>query len=215
VNNKQVNHPITVGFKRSRRDVLTALTGLAGASLIASTWSSKELFIEAAHAYESTDNKQAAGRVLNSDQMATLRMVCDLVIPRTDTASAADVDTHGFIDNQLKHCYGEQEQTAIATLLTTIDKLALKHHGTTLAALTFEQAIEVVAKFDTPSKDSPINTALTDSFKFLKWLVVLGYVTSEEGATKHLQYIFLPPNGFEADLSLSQTGRAPSAVYFY
>ncbi len=137
--------------------------------------------------------------------MATLSVVCQQVIPRTDTPGAADVDTHGFIDNQLKHCHTAAQQQTARHVLEQIDRQASVSHSQRYVECSAAKQLALLDDLEGPRNG--FAQADRQAFKFLKQLIVLGYFTSEVGASEVLR--FDPyPGGFKGQVPFSEVGRA-------
>ena len=79
-----------------KRQFLAGLTAIAGAVAASALLSDKT--IAAAMAYQSAANSQnQQAKVFSSKQLATLKQVCAVVIPATDTLGAAEIDCPGCI----------------------------------------------------------------------------------------------------------------------
>lgn len=195
----------------ARRQAIFALAG--GTVALLAGCSSESKFSEVAEQYTARESQHlaASGELFDNAQMKQLSIVCDLIIPRTETASASDVDTHGFIDNQLLHCYAPEQQNAIKSLLSEFDSLAQSAHKKNFIELEQEQQTALVLSIDSPADSATLKEETAEAYALLKFLTVYGYVTSEEGATQHLSYVVLPQNGFEVDVPVAQAGKSRSS----
>ena len=72
---------------------------------------------------------------LNADQAATLKLIQDAIIPRTDTPSASDVGSVEFFDTYVTHGYEPKDR---ARVLYQLDRFAakVKEQGVELADAT-------------------------------------------------------------------------------
>ncbi|MDB2386213.1 gluconate 2-dehydrogenase subunit 3 family protein [Shewanella sp.] len=140
------------------------------------------------------------GQVLSAFQLKQLAQVCRQVLPRTETPSAADVDCHGFIDNQLAHCYEQHEQRRVANVLNSLNSAAKNDFQLTFIDVQSTQQVALLNAIDTAQP--PFNKAQTNDFKFLKSLICFGYYTSEVGASQELRFDPIP-NGYKGSITLS------------
>ena len=199
-----------------RRRTLFAIAGLLGTGS-ALQFVGRNQVIDQAHAYQERNKSLSAAGFFDKDQRLLVKAMCDVVIPKSDTPSASDVDTHGLIDAVLMNCYGAQDQAAISKLLRSVNNQAQERYSADFIDLSDSQRLALLHDFDSPNSGSSsdaINLDAAQSFRFFKVLVVLGYVTSEAGATQHLNYVPIP-NGFEADVPLSEEPTARSSIYYY
>lgn len=136
------------------------------------------------------------GQVFNKDQMLTLWHICAQVIPQTDTPGAHQVDTHGFIDNQLAKCFPKKVRGAQIKLIKLLNRTANKRHKLVFADLPQEQQVQLLNDIDTGK--GGFNLKQRKLFKQLKGLIAFGYYTSEVGMTQELRYLAVP-GGFTGE----------------
>ncbi|WP_158769060.1 gluconate 2-dehydrogenase subunit 3 family protein [Paraglaciecola sp. L1A13] len=162
--------------------------------------------ISVAMAYQSNPNSwQSSGRLFTQHQMQLLRDICQLVIPKTETAGAADVDTHGFIDNQLVRCHPAWQQSQVSELLDLIDASAKERFNKRFIQCSEQQQLVLLTSIEEAENEFGHDDA--EHFAFLKQLIVFGYFTTEVGATKELAYLPVP-GGFTGSIPYSSIGKA-------
>jgi hypothetical protein len=186
---------------KTRRRLLLSLGSIA-ATLSAAELVGCERAINVADRYErQPDAPLRAGKTLNAAQLKTLREVCRQTIPTTESPGAADVDVHGFIDNQLHHCHSDGQKNAVRSVLDTLNEKAAGDFTAQSSADQLALLESLEAARNGFSGDD------RDRFKFTKSLIVFGYCTSESGATQALRY--LPyPGGFKGSIPADPTTRA-------
>ena len=112
----------------SRRKFIRGLSLLLGASVTTALLSGNALAVAMTHSITSASTLNsvppAAGKIFILSQLKQLQSICAIVIPKSDTLGAAEVNSHGFIDNQLFHCYQQAEQEKMITLLALIEDVA-------------------------------------------------------------------------------------------
>lgn len=189
-----------------RRRLLQGLTVLLGSASVAQLTGGKAL--SSALAFSPRADLAAPGELFGARQMASLRVICDLVIPRTDTPGAVDMDTHGFIDHQLLHIHTPEEQAQAKRVLERLDAEA----SGTYATLDADRQHGLLDALD--RGHSPFEAADRTDFKFLKSLVLFGYFTSEAGASQALAFDPVP-GGFSGDFAYDRVGKAwgPGGLY--
>jgi hypothetical protein len=156
-------------------------------------------------------------------QHALIRRVSDLVIPRTDTAGAAEVGVGEFVILALAH--GLEGSRAPAAGAATPqyprfrrddgslrhldwleDALNARGNGDFLAQPAPAQAMQLgkldAGAFAPEARDHP--------WKTIKALILTGYYTSEIGGSKELRYE-LVPGRWDPDLPLRKGDRAWSS----
>jgi len=152
-----------------------------------------------------------------------LHKVCQLVIPRTDTAGAGDVGVGAFLPLAFAHgLAGTREPLRDAP-----SHWPLRADGSLRYDRWLEQELRARAGENflrlAPSKQAAILRAL-DAEAFpagppaavpspwakIKGMILIGYYTSEEGASKELQYNLIPGR-WDADIPLTPGARAYSS----
>lgn len=149
-----------------------------------------------------------APKFFTAEEGSTLEAIVERIIPKTDTPGAKDAGVHTFIDQMMAEFYQEQDKATFREGLKKVEAEAKSAHGKSFAALTPEQQDEVLTKFDkeaydpSRSKDEP-----THFFKTMKELTVLGFCTSEIGATEFLKYE-ASPGAYRGCIPYSEVGAA-------
>ncbi len=190
----------------SKRKFLRGLTLLVGSSAATAFLTTKSMSIALAHSLEANntlaDDPIADGKVFTLHQLKQLKSICAIVIPRTDTLGAAEVNTHGFIDNQLFHCYEKSEQDIAKKLLSLIDVIANKLFSQSFITLKETQQFELLTELDLGKNN--FNKTQRKDFKSLKKLICFGYYTSEVGASQELRYLAIP-GGYTGSITYKST----------
>jgi len=173
----------------TRRSLITKLGAVIGAVSAAQLLT--PIGVSKALAYSRRANSaDSDGLVFKQPQMLSLKRLCAVVIPKTDTPGADEVDCHGFIDQQLHHCHSANEQQQAQALLNTLDQQSVARYQKKFTELTTVQHHALLS--DLEQAKTPFNNADAKHFRKLKGLIVFGYFTSELGATKALDYDPIP-----------------------
>jgi hypothetical protein len=182
--------------EKSRRNFLKGFTTMLGGVAVGSLLTGNAISVAMAYVPRS-DSTLTDGKVFNKNQLMLLKEICAIVIPTTETLGAAEVDTYGFIDNQLFHCHTKAEQETALALLTLIDTSAQQQLSKPFLKLTSEQQFQLLTNLDLG--EQYFNQAQRADFKVLKQYICFGYYTSEVGATKELRYDPVP-GGFKGSI---------------
>lgn len=177
----------------SRRKFLRGLSLLVGGTVATALVSGNSLSVAMAHSLNPVNvghDLLSDGKIFPLKQLKQLKSICAIVIPKTDTLGAAEVNTHGFIDNQLFHCYEQAEQEKMIQLLTLIDEVATKSFSQSFTELSQDQQFELLTALDLGKEN--FDEKQRADFKSLKKLICFGYYTSEVGASQELRYIAVP-----------------------
>lgn len=196
--NKTNTSPLIVSKRQFLRGFSQCVGGGIGVALAVNS-------VSVAMAYSpQTDSASRAGNVLTKNELILLKQICARVIPVTDTPGAAEVDVHGFIDNQLFHCYDELYQKQTKQLLLHIEQVAVLRHKITFNQCDKKQQHALLTDFDLGQ--NKISAKDQEQFKSLKALICFGYYTSEVGATQELKYEAIP-GGFKGQVPYASVGR--------
>jgi len=151
-----------------RRDLLRALASAAALSVIPH----KKAFAAWTRIAE---HGALVDNGLNDAQMAFVRAMADTIIPRTDTPSATDVGTHGFINVIVAEYATDEDRAKFLAALEAMDKRALSESNAVFADLSQEGK----GKFVESLESGPRDAEPAQQYWRLKGLIVHGYFTSE------------------------------------
>ncbi len=150
----------------TRRQTLFGLSALAGHALLPDVL---ESFARLPHE-AGTDTWTP--ELVSAAEGAVLAEVAETIVPKTATPGAKDARVHVFVDSALKRCAtADQQRAAVAAL----DSLGVGF--TALPSAEREARLKAI--------DGP-------TFALLRDLTLVGYFTSEVGATEALAYIAVP-----------------------
>ena len=116
-------------------------------------------------------------------EMRILEALCETILPQTDTPGARAANVHGFIDGLMQTWASRATQVETRSLLKRIDDAAPAR----FSALDTRKQTAFVQHFDTAAF-----AARDKAWIQLKKLVLLGYYSSEIGATLELAYLPVP-----------------------
>ncbi len=141
------------------------------------------------------------------DQARIITEVAEIIIPRTDTPGAKDAGVPGFIDLMLKDCYNKEDQDRFLAGLSAFDEEAKKAYGDSFIYCKPEQQVELVTQMHGEAlADAKANKDAKKPFILMaKELTLLGFFTSEPGATQVLQYVAVP-GSYKGCIPLAEAG---------
>ena len=148
---------------------------------------------------------------LSNEQGAVITRLADIIIPATDTPGAKDVGVPGFIDKMLKDVFSKEEQQKFLDGLKAFEDRAKRETGDTFTELDAEEQVSFVTTVhneDVQSYASSRNSRPPAPRPFLlsvKELTMLGFFTSEAGATQVLQYQAVP-GAYKGCVHVSEAG---------
>ncbi len=142
------------------------------------------------------------------DQARIVSEVAEIIIPKTDTPGAKEVGVPGFIDKILKECFKKEDQDLFLTGLKSFQDDAQTAYGDSFLDLDPARQQEHVKKvhdaaLDAQKKDEHI---VRPFILRLKELTLVGFFTSEPGATQVLHYEAVP-GAYHGCVPLTEVGK--------
>ena len=139
----------------------------------------------------------------NQDQAVLISAMSDIIIPKTTTPGAKEAGVPQFIDSMLHEVYSKKDQDEFLKGLAEFDAEAKKATGDSFIDLDPGQQAAFLKKQHDAIFAKPVeglSTAWWDANKGtempfilkIKELTLLGFFTSEAGATQVLQYSQVP-----------------------
>ncbi|MFN4145830.1 MAG: gluconate 2-dehydrogenase subunit 3 family protein [Runella sp.] len=150
---------------------------------------------------------------LNEAQRALVAEIAELIIPKTDTPGAKEAGVGPFIEMMLRDCYKTQEQQNFVDGLADVDAKAMKTHNKKFLETTSAQQVSILKMVEKETIEMMKNANVkqvkvgdnvdkeeidskklkgTPFWRLMKELTLFGYFTSEQGATKALDYVPIP-----------------------
>lgn len=148
-----------------------------------------------------------APRALSPQQADLLGTLVDLIIPPTDTPGAKAVGVHVFIDKMLEDWVGREGRLRFERGLAEVDQETRRLHRVGFVDATREQQVALLTRLDREaSRARSDGVRPLPFFATLKEWTLVGYYTSEIGATQELRWLAVPGR-YEADLPFEKVGR--------
>jgi hypothetical protein len=164
-----------------RREALQRLAVLVGATL--------SLPVQAALRGETSNEVPL---VFSTAQYKLMADLAEVIIPTTETPGAKEAGVHHFIGHVIGNCTAPAQQETFQKGLQQTDILSKTAFGKPFSELDSQQRTVVVTQLTQLEKPFFMN---------LRELTVVGYFTSEPGATKTLEYLPVPGR-FQGDIPL-------------
>lgn len=183
----------------SRRDAIKQLALACGLVLSANSLSALAAFTPP------TDLTRSKKTLLNTDQLALVRELGEIIIPTTDTPGAIAAGVHDFINHFAANCASKEEQQGLLAGLKRIDDSAQTRFSKAFVSASKTQQIELLTNMEKAADGFTADDR--KFFKQLKALVTFGYYTSEIGATQELAYLAIP-GGYKGNFKFKQIGKA-------
>lgn len=170
----------------NRREALTRVAWIMGGAVIGAN-----LFLEGC-------TRKAANGVeglFEPDAMDFLGDVADTILPPTGSPGAKEAGVGEFIPVMVRDCYTPEDQKVFLDGLNQLEKAANDKFGRKFQELSADERTELLAAIDNEAKAYQAEKTEEDAnhyFHLFKQLTLLGYFTSELGATKALRYVQVP-----------------------
>jgi hypothetical protein len=170
----------------NRREALERVALLMGGTVIGGA-----AFLQGC---KSTDTK-SAGFSITADQLAFLDEVAETIIPATSTPGAKAAKVGAFMQVMVTDCYDQKDQQVFVSGITEIDNASKKTFNKGFMEVTPEERTSLLNGINKELKaynDSKKDGDPNHYFGLMKQLTLLGFFTSEVGATQALRYLAVP-----------------------
>ena len=170
----------------NRRDALERVALIMGGTIIGGA-----VFLEGC---KSTDTKAGAFS-LTKDQIAFLDEVAETIIPTTNTPGAKAAKVGEFMQTMVKDCYVSADQQIFLEGISKIEDASKKKYSKGFMDTDPGQKTELLNGINKELKaynESKKDKDPNHYFGLMKQLTLLGYFTSEIGATQALRYVAVP-----------------------
>jgi hypothetical protein len=170
----------------NRRDALSRVALLLGGTVIGA-----EFFLSGCKA----NDKYGASLNFTPEDIAYLDEIAETIIPTTDTPGAKAAKVGAFMTVMVNDCYTEKDQKTFLEGMTKLNEAATKKFDDGFMQIKPEQRTALLTELDKEQKEYAKNKKKEDPahyFSQMKQLTLLGYFTSEIGATKALRYEAVP-----------------------
>ena len=133
--------------------------------------------------------------LLTPAQAAYLTEVAGVILPPTKTPGAKAANVGPFMAVMVRDCYVPADQQVFLKGLTQLEDACQKLNGQGFLASTPEQRTTLLKQLDAEQQQYTKTKQLTQPnhyFRMVKELSLLGFFTSEIGATQALRYLPVP-----------------------
>jgi hypothetical protein len=162
-----------------RRELLKMIAAATGVAFVGAN----------ALAYDLTFATPLSNTGFSNYDLLLLNNIGEVIIPKTDTPGAKDVDVASIIAVMVKDCYTKPEQTTFRAGLVDIEKRSTSAYGKPFAQLSHSKKMDMLNELDALAKS--YNDGV-HYFSMLKQQVLFCFFTSQTGATKVLRHVSIP-----------------------
>ncbi|MFD1872629.1 gluconate 2-dehydrogenase subunit 3 family protein [Hymenobacter bucti] len=182
----------------NRRDALTRVALLMGGAVIGGDY-----FLTgcspAASDKQAGDTKDKAAannfKSLTPEQTAYLTEVADTILPATKTPGAKAANVGSFMAVMVRDCYKPEDQQIFMDGLGKLEAASQKQNSKGFLESTPAQRTALLTALDAEQKNygkTKTPEQPNHYFRMVKELTLLGFFTSEVGATQVLRYLPVP-----------------------
>jgi len=171
----------------NRREAISSVALLMGGTLLGA-----EAFMSGC---KLSDKGGASSIKFTLDHINFLNEMAETILPATATPGAKEAKVGEFMSVYVTDCYENKDQIIFMEGIKKLDEASTKFSGKTFLNSTPQQRHEVLVALDAEAKayqKTKKETDPTHYFKMMKELTLLGFFTSEIGATKALRYVAVP-----------------------
>lgn len=159
-----------------RRELIRTIAVLTGAAFVGGN-----LFLSGC--------KDTRGPLFSASDIAFLDEVAETIIPRTNTPGAKDAAVGKFIGFYASGCYDNAQQQILKQGIKQLNDASKKKFNTGFVQLSPTQKESLLTVID---KEARSQNAPPHYFTLMKQLTLLGFFTSEAGATQVLRFLPVP-----------------------
>jgi hypothetical protein len=191
----------------TRRQALRRTAGLLGGVISMPVWSG---VLSGCTAGSGDDWSPV---ILSPEQNEMVALVAERIIPTTDTPGAKAANVNRFIDKMVGESFLPEDRDRFMEGLTAFNQRCQDMYDAAFVDTTEEQQVALIAEVDdeTFGDDAPPPDRENPSFyRMMKELVIVGYYTSEIGASQELK-INIVPGYYDGDVPYQDIGRAWAA----
>lgn len=145
--------------------------------------------------------------LFSNDQARLVTTLCDVILPADDTPSASEAGVPSFIEQMVVEVYSEEQRSAFLDGLDQFGEDSRLELDTDYFDSTDEQRYQFTYNINRVAlEEGPGENGETPFILWFKELTMLGYFTSEIGATQVLRYLPVPGK-YEGCIPFEEVGK--------
>lgn len=129
--------------------------------------------------------------LFSREQAALTTALAGTIIPAGETPGAVEVGVPGFIEKMVKDIYTESQREDFLEGLNSFNQLSRDAHGNVFSELTEDEQYEFASSANKHAIESELQEG-PQFFLIFKELTMIGFFTSEVGATQVLRHESVP-----------------------
>ncbi len=170
----------------NRREAISKVALLLGGTVIGA-----ELFMNTA----CNPRAVKVNDLFDSDQLTFLDEVAETILPATSTPGAKAAKVGAFMTGMVKDCYTPEDQKIFIKGILQLDDACKKQFGKEFMDCDARQRTGLLNRLNKEQNKYQKEKKADDPnhyFTMMKQLTLLGFFTSEVGATQALRYVPVP-----------------------
>lgn len=170
----------------NRREAITRVAWIMGGTVLGA-----ELFMNLGC---NPSEKTIAG-LFDEEQLRLLDEISETILPETATPGAKAARVGEFMTVMVRDCYSKEDQDVFIEGISTLDSSFEKEYGQSFLNADKTKRTAFLTQLDKEQKafsSSKKPEEPNHYFSMMKQLTLLGYFTSEVGATQALRYVPVP-----------------------
>lgn len=160
---------------------------------------------------EPTSGPDWAPETLTAKQNEMVDTIAEIIIPATDTPGASAAHVNRFVDAMLTGSYPPETRDGFLKGLTSINARCREDYGAPFLEMSADQQRALVGALDAetfgPDAPEEVDRENPSFFRMMKELTIVGYYTSEIGATQELKTNIVP-GYYDGDVPYDEIGRS-------
>lgn len=148
--------------------------------------------------------------LFDEDQIRLLDEIGEAIIPATDTPGAKAAQVGSFMALMVKDGYDSKHQEVFINGIRKLNEVCKKQYREEFMQCDSKKRKEILEHLDQEQREYMANKKSEEPshyFRMMKELTLIGFFTSETGATKTLRYIAVPGK-YEGDVPYKKGDRA-------
>ena len=148
--------------------------------------------------------------LFNTDQVVLMNEIAETILPTSDTPGAKAARVGSFMALMVKDCYNEKDQKIFIEGIDKLNAHCKNKYDKEFMRCDHGQRTEILKMLDVEQKEymeGKKPEAPSHYFRMMKELTIIGFFTSETGATKTLRYVTVPGK-YQGDVPYKKRDRA-------
>ena len=133
-------------------------------------------------------NDTVSNALFSEEVLALLDEIGETILPETARSHGAKAAKIGmFMKDMVTDCYSEKEQPVFMKGIHEVNNTSIDTYSREFLELNSQERLDLLLQFDEEAQNRNVDEP-PHFFTMMKQLTILGYFTSEPGATQALRY---------------------------